>query len=330
MKIIKNFFDIFKKKNKDKVDQILIETKKQTAQNLIYRRILNSIGDYPKASGILREFQEVNLYILLRLKSICEKLGLTFWLHGGTLLGAARHKGFIPWDDDVDIGMMRKDFNVLNEYLKKNEEIEIQRFYYMGICSRQPRVVFKGGYLPFFIDIMIYDDVNTSDVTATWNAQCQKKDEAVRRLKKTGILENKKRRLIENKKERQIVDKIYDEYRLPYIENGNAIIFNIDEGTIVVKARTEKNDVFVRCFKKEFIFPFTQLEFEGVKFNAPLNYDEYLILQYGDYMLLPQRLEYSQHLGTCSKDALLQIHKIFKLIKEGDQEKIFARFLKSE
>lgn len=59
---------------------------------------------------VLRSVQLIELRLLKVLDHICIKHGLVYWLDGGTLLGAVRHGGFIPWDDDIDIAMPRKDF----------------------------------------------------------------------------------------------------------------------------------------------------------------------------------------------------------------------------
>ena len=61
----------------------------------------------------LREIQNEELYILKYVVDILEENNLRYSLLGGTLLGAIRHRGFIPWDDDIDIGMPRPDYNKL-------------------------------------------------------------------------------------------------------------------------------------------------------------------------------------------------------------------------
>lgn len=66
----------------------------------------------------LRSLQLSEYDILLELKKICEQFGLTYYLTAGTLLGAIRHGGFIPWDDDVDVAMPRKDYDRLAELCK--------------------------------------------------------------------------------------------------------------------------------------------------------------------------------------------------------------------
>jgi len=67
----------------------------------------------------LREIQVSALQVLKSLDSICKELELDYFVMYGTLIGAVRHGGFIPWDDDIDIMMPRKDYNILLEYLNE-------------------------------------------------------------------------------------------------------------------------------------------------------------------------------------------------------------------
>lgn len=57
----------------------------------------------------IQRVQQVEFEILQAIDGVCKKEGIDYFLQGGTLLGAARHKDFIPWDDDLDIGMLRED-----------------------------------------------------------------------------------------------------------------------------------------------------------------------------------------------------------------------------
>ena len=66
----------------------------------------------------LNAIQKIGLSILKEIIAICKRHDLTYYVYGGTLLGAIRHQGFIPWDDDVDIMMPRPDYDKLLLYLK--------------------------------------------------------------------------------------------------------------------------------------------------------------------------------------------------------------------
>ena len=67
------------------------------------------------------EIHRVQLSLLKRIADICEEEGLTYFLYWGTLIGAVRHSGFIPWDDDADIAMLRPDYEKLIAYLAAHE-----------------------------------------------------------------------------------------------------------------------------------------------------------------------------------------------------------------
>ncbi|MBD8975121.1 LicD family protein [Veillonella magna] len=69
-----------------------------------------------------REIKKYELQILLYFQKFCQSNNLRFYLSGGTLLGAIRHKGFIPWDDDIDVCMPRKDYEKLLEMYNNNNE----------------------------------------------------------------------------------------------------------------------------------------------------------------------------------------------------------------
>ena len=75
----------------------------------------------------MKEVQKGSLEILKKIDEICNQLNLKYYLAYGTLIGAIRHKGFIPWDDDVDIMMPRKDYYimVISDYLKELKHLAI-------------------------------------------------------------------------------------------------------------------------------------------------------------------------------------------------------------
>ena len=80
---------------------------------------MNNYKEYNKKT--LKHLQKVELMILKDFIKICDENNLNYFLYGGTLLGAIRHKGFIPWDDDLDVIMFRKDYEKFLKIMENNE-----------------------------------------------------------------------------------------------------------------------------------------------------------------------------------------------------------------
>ncbi len=116
----------------------------------------------PKATGRLRNIQLAENYILQRTKDICDINGLQMFLIGGTLLGAVRHKGFIPWDNDIDIGMMEADYLKLREIMEKDEELCAEYYYNYEAGLKIPKIKYRGNDV-FWIDVFIFNYIDATD-----------------------------------------------------------------------------------------------------------------------------------------------------------------------
>ena len=69
----------------------------------------------------IEEIHEGTLGILKKIIEICDEINVNYFLAYGSLIGAVRHGGFIPWDDDLDIVMLRPDYEIFNQYCLKHE-----------------------------------------------------------------------------------------------------------------------------------------------------------------------------------------------------------------
>ena len=106
--------------------------------------------------SLLRRQQMRMLEILLEVDKICKRHNIRYWLSSGTLIGALRHNGFIPWDDDLDIEMMRSDYlrlmqvlpSELPEWLAlQNDETDPKYFYfYAKVRDKRSRMLEQNGY----------------------------------------------------------------------------------------------------------------------------------------------------------------------------------------
>ena len=69
----------------------------------------------------VEEYKQIEIEILIKVDKICRENNINYFLFAGTLIGAVRHKGFIPWDDDIDISMLRSDYDKLAYIIQNND-----------------------------------------------------------------------------------------------------------------------------------------------------------------------------------------------------------------
>ncbi len=83
-----------------------------------------------RISHEVKTLWKVQMELLAELKRVCQKNGIRFFAAGGTLLGAVRHRGYIPWDDDIDVYMLREDYDKLNRYAHK--DFDASKYFYQS------------------------------------------------------------------------------------------------------------------------------------------------------------------------------------------------------
>ena len=129
------------------------------------RKTMKEISD-------IKEFQRIEFDILKDLHRFCESHGIRYFLCGGTLLGAVRHKGFIPWDDDIDIGMLRPDYErFIREYSSPRYAVRSLEFgnytqAFAKVVDTNTMVKEHGTTLPdmgVWLDIFPYDGAPSRD-----------------------------------------------------------------------------------------------------------------------------------------------------------------------
>lgn len=253
----------------------------------------------------LEELKKIQLDILNNVADFCEKNNINYWLDSGTLLGAVRHQGYIPWDDDIDIGMLRADYdrfkllyNNSNEKYKffsietdKNFNFPYGKVLDMNTELYEPNKK-SGEKLAINIDIFVYD--NAPDDLKETQKMYRKRDILLAlNIVKKAPYSTKKNRFFVN----TLRIPIY--YILKLLPKGyfsKKIINNskkyINENTNYVGNFTAVTPIHSR---KTIFDSFVKMTFEGKKYNVPVGYDEWLTDFYGDYMKLPPKEKQVSH-----------------------------------
>lgn len=253
----------------------------------------------------IRDLQLAELEILKEFIRVCKELNLRYYLYAGTLLGCIRHQGFIPWDDDIDVCMPRKDYEV---FLQKGQAILKDKYFLQNYktdkeytanfskirnsettfieCSVKDLNINHGVYIDIFpldgyrpekkfynIKRDIIYAIHKIYISRNYNLKNTKrlKIRILKILQKiTEIIygKNSTNKIIE--KEDKIAQKCnYDDCE--YISSYEYAVKSPDK-------------IYV---PKNYLGGGATKVFEGVEVNVPENYDEYLTRLYGDYMQLP-------------------------------------------
>ena len=262
-----------------------------------------------------RKLQLVSLEILSFFDSVCEQQGLSYYLAYGTLLGAVRHKGFIPWDDDIDVWMPRDDYMKLLAYFKNtntDEQFGLSDGPYkldgdrpaefqMRIIDKTKKIVrmFAGK------DTVMYPWIDVFCLDIFPESQKQKYLKEFKRHLFFYKIARCKHFLIEEKslfgRANKLIYTLHQKFHLfnHLLNEGKQIQKAV--GALTKYQSKESADckeyfcyaaVYLpqpqKCFfPRQWFAETVKLEFEGRKFSAPKNWDGVLELLYNDYMQLP-------------------------------------------
>lgn len=250
------------------------------------------------------EVQEILVEMLQNFADYCDKHELRYYLVGGTLLGAVRHQGFIPWDDDIDVGMPRPDYE---RFLKLVKEEPITADYQIISC--------KDGSLPLPFAELVHERTRVERPSTKY----MKKELVVQKLfldifpqdgwpegeavaNKVIKKANRLRFLNQVAKARlgegttfvrriakipvALFAKMVGFRRINQKLDAYARRYDFDSGKYVGAITYGIYGIGERCLRSE-VVDFVDVEFEGRKFHAPGCWDTYLQGIFGDYMLLP-------------------------------------------
>lgn len=254
----------------------------------------------------LKEIQDIELDILTFVADFCENHGLRYYLIGGSLLGAVRHHGFIPWDDDVDICMPRPDYDALCDLFDEQAndhyrllKVENDNNYFVPYI----KIIDSRTYLietdtPYRMDEMgVFIDIFPLDGTCPDLQQANKLrafvDNWSRRISKATPEFEGLRFPAKIKKALMVaVFRPFGRANLLNLLSDLMRRYPYDQSSYVVSTfgiRNEK-EIMARDIFSDSVF----LVFENTQFRAPIGYDAYLERMYENYMELPPLKERSQ------------------------------------
>lgn len=250
------------------------------------------------------ELKVLQFEILKDIHRFCVENGIQYYLGGGTLLGAIRHKGFIPWDDDIDIFMLRPDYE---RFIKSYRPEKYDVFYpgMKGWYLTETKVANKDTYLEQYyplaafsvgthVDIIPYDG-EPQDINKFVDFMNIFNDYRMTLLTKRGFVKNRLKFFY------VFLHPLYYFYKITvfkhmWLKPIEEIVKIVDKLAQTYDVTTSEYIGFVSMTPNGYRERFPRriiegdpilVDFEGEQFFAPPGYDEKLRILYGDYMQLP-------------------------------------------
>ena len=261
----------------------------------------------------LAEHQKIMLDIISVFADFCDMNKLDYFLDAGTLLGAVRHHGFIPWDNDADVCMTKPVFDkfiqimektnyMLNDYLKvEKPEDSIHAFY--KICdTRTVLIEYPDGVNPFkyhvYIDLFVKVGLPNNEKKA--RRVCKKAE-------RLGLWHwFYKRTIYKWADSKNIIKKLIGKFEISIVKNKNRA--HLKQKKLIEKISTKypydtcnyvttlTNGEYYRRCNREFFDSYIFLDFNGKRFKCPAGYDGWLKVLYGDdYIQLPPKDKQKTH-----------------------------------
>lgn len=242
-----------------------------------------------KATGVMRQVQLLSLELLKLFDKICQKHDLTYWIDYGTLLGAVRHGGFVPWDDDIDISMPREDYEkfirVFPEEIEKISELKDHLIIskltkphdnYPEGCNELD-LINNGTFILFFqcafkkpfvhFDVFPKEFIEDEGLTDTRNEDQTKLQVELRE---------------------KIIDGTWTFDEGLEIQRSKMKFTNTKTSQVSDALDGLDNNIHNRIYPTDYIFPLQKITFEDYEFYCPNDCEEYLPLIYGpEYMHIP-------------------------------------------
>lgn len=255
----------------------------------------------------------IDIEIVNEINKICEKNNIKYFMLGGTFLGAIRHNGFIPWDDDMDFGMFRNDYEkfievaqnelpsnmiLVNYKTDKNYHYYITRIQDINTNIKEERLNDNSKNTHISIDIFPLDGVP--------NNYFLKKVFCFRIMFHRALMSMCYKESIDKKRKRNAIEKLLIMFLsiLPInlVTNAYKEKEKIDR---IMKKQNVENSLFVanlmgayrtkEIYRKDYFINVKKYKFENLELLGPIDYDSFLSELYGDYMKLPPIEERKVH-----------------------------------